>query len=289
MTYAAICFLSSAMAASADHETLNEIYRTARNQGVVVGAKEKATLPAPTLPDGLDAKGQRAALIELVGLESQIPVFTRDSIVAPHKSRIIEVKGSDPNAPAYHIDFWFVAYGDLGDILKPDVQRQLLQGNAADRKVTFLTADDLAQRGIPDKSKAPQPERYSHTETNLINKVQLRTTHRTIVSKTDDSIILASELDPRFAQDQDYPIQWQPINNAGQLGKPQPYLGSGSYIKITRLAEPKGALLIESHSVYVEPKEWFDGKNLLRPKIASAIQNEVRDIRRTLLKLRAEQ
>jgi hypothetical protein len=51
-------------------------------------------------------------------------------------------------------------------------------------------------------------------------------------------------------------------------------------MKVTRLAEPVGALFVEQHVVFAEPAGWFDGANLLRPKLPLVIQGKVRAMRR---------
>ena len=54
---------------------------------------------------------------------------------------------------------------------------------------------------------------------------------------------------------------------------------------IGHLKEPANAILVEFHQVFVEPKKWFDGANLLRSKLPLVIQPEVRAFRRELTKL----
>ncbi len=44
-----------------------------------------------------------------------------------------------------------------------------------------------------------------------------------------------------------------------QLGSLHPYAGFASYLKATRLAQPAGAVLIEYHLAFAEPREWFNG------------------------------
>jgi hypothetical protein len=123
---------------------------------------------------------------------------------------------------------------------------------------------------------------------DLLSKVRLTGTSHSYWSRSDDSIIAATMLDPRFTGDADLPNQWQSITRQPdgnvELGEPHPYRGAGEYIKITRLAEPAGALLIEFHVVYVEPKGWFDGSNMLTSKLPAVVQNQIRNMRRELTK-----
>ncbi len=68
-----------------------------------------------------------------------------------------------------------------------------------------------------------------------------------------------------------------------QVGQPQPYSGAGFYAKVTRLKEPEGALFVEYHQVFQEPKAWFGGANLLRSKLPLLAQDSVRDFRRKVM------
>ena len=59
-----------------------------------------------------------------------------------------------------------------------------------------------------------------------------------------------------------------------------------SYAKISRLKEPEGALLVEFHAAFSEPEAWFQGAPILRSKFAPIAQDQIRKLRRELLKNR---
>jgi hypothetical protein len=279
-----LLLLASIQAPPTNHESSNLLFRELRETGVAISPTLKAPLPAPSLADGLDAKAQRAVLIALAGQEDQVEELTRPSIVSPHILKIRAIKPSDPHSPAFGVDFWFIAYGDLETIAKENFLKDLLNSTQKDRKVHILTEAELAKR----KLKAQPDEGYSHTVSTVMDKVQLLSTNYACTSKTSDSIVIASRLDPRFQDDAEYPNQWRLLekNAEGKVefGPPQPYAGAGSYLKITRLAAPAGALLVESHLIYTEPKPWFNGANLLRSKMPLLVQSEVRSFRKELSK-----
>ena len=50
-------------------------------------------------------------------------------------------------------------------------------------------------------------------------------------------------------------------------------------MKITRLSQPAGTIFVEYHSVFHEPKGWFDGENLLRAKLPTIAQFQVQQFR----------
>jgi hypothetical protein len=82
--------------------------------------------------------------------------------------------------------------------------------------------------------------------------------------------------------DPEFPNQWRPVTREGGttgLGPATPWGGAGFYLKVTRLAEPAGALFVEQHVVFAEPAGWFGGANLLRPKLPLAVQDRVRAMR----------
>ena len=114
MLHVLVCFAGVAPAQPpAAHETANPLYRQLLDPGLAVGPGLKAKLPPPTLPDGLDAARQTAAVRALIGTDYSYEEFTRRSVVAPQPLKIRDIKPSDPLAPARGVDIWFVAYGDF--------------------------------------------------------------------------------------------------------------------------------------------------------------------------------
>ena len=117
-------------------------------------------------------------------------------------------------------------------------------------------------------------EVFRHFELDFQGKVRLRATVRAAWTSTDESVLVAAKVDPRFLGDPEFPNQWQSILDKGgarKFGQANPWFGAGLYMKITRLADPAGALFVEEHVVFVEPKGWFDGANLLRSKLPLAV------------------
>jgi hypothetical protein len=273
-------------AAPDKHEADNPVYVELRQKGIDIGGKGRSLLPAPVMPDGLDAKAQRKVLISLLDQPGQLEEFTLNSKVAPQVIHIKEIKATDPETPPFSVEFYFVAYGDLDALAKKEFGTGLLDSPQKDRKVRLLLAEELAAR----KLKAGPEERYSHGVSLLLDRIELRSTNYSVRSRTPESIVIATQLDPRFADDREFPNQWRAVSKDanGKLvyGPVHPYAGSGSYIKITRLQEPAGALFVEFHQVYTEPKKWFGGNNVLRSKIRLTVPEEVRAFRQELKKLK---
>jgi hypothetical protein len=105
-------------------------------------------------------------------------------------------------------------------------------------------------------------------------------------SVADDSVVVATVVDPRFDADSEYPNVWRSISadEAGrrQMGPPEKYSGLGSYMKATKLGGSGDMLFVEYHVTFAEPEGWFHGTNLLRSKLPIVAQDMVRKFRRNL-------
>jgi hypothetical protein len=258
----------------AAREPRNALLDSLLDTGVAVGPGLRAKLPPPTMPDGLDATGQRAVIAALIRDDCSYEDFTRRSAVTPQRLRMRDVTPADPEAPARGVDVWFVAYDDKFVGWLASAAKGAETGQP-------LAKEQLGKRGI--RSADGTPEAYRHVEFDFLGKVHLRATVRMAWTKTDESVLIAAEVDPRFRDDPEFPNQWQPVVREGgarKLGPAKHWDGAGLYMKITKLAEPAGAVFVEQHVVFAEPTGWFDGANLLRSKLPLVVQSSVRTTRR---------
>jgi hypothetical protein len=285
-------FLLCGLCASVVHlslfadEPANPLFEQLRGDGVAVNGETKAPLPPPLMADGLDAAGQRAVLEKVVGKRFTVRDFVTKSGTAPHVYAIRKIAVRADNAPrVLGVDVSFVAHGSLDTVAGRDFLEGLHK-KQKDRKLHVLTAAELDKRKLKPRSDRQREERYSHGTFIVLDRVELSAALRTIVTRQADSLLAATRIDPRFAADSDFPNQWRKITideeGERKLGPPHPYSGAGGYLKITRLHEPKGALFIEYHLIYVEPKDWFRGADPLTAKLPAIIQSEVRGFRREL-------
>jgi hypothetical protein len=264
-----------------DHESANALFKSLQNPGLNVGGGARAKLPAPTMRDGLDAAGQKSVITALIKNEYSYAEFTRKSVVAPQLLKLRDVMPSDPKAPARGVDFWFVAYGDLKALDDEKFLDRLVNAGKGQGEGKGLTKEDLAKRKITLGDE--KHESYGHIEFDFLEKVHLKATGRVVWTRTDESVVVAGEIDPRFRGDAEFPNQWQSIIKEGgmtKLGPATPWSEAAFYLKITKLAEPAGALFIEQHVVFAEPTGWFEGANLLRSKLPIAVQGNVRSMRK---------
>jgi hypothetical protein len=266
------------------HEALNPLYADLRMSGVDVGAKETVKLPSPVCADGLNESQHQALLKEIVGKEFRLDQFTRNSQVAPNRLRLKEITPVGPDSLTRSIEILFIAYGNLDTLANKEFLDRVANSSREDGKATPISADALKKRGLTIKDT--EHEGFAHLVFTLIDKVEMNLSGHSFWSKTSDSILVAGRLDRRFKDDAEFPNVWKPITKGRDgkktVGKASPYDGAGYYVKITRLNSPKGALLVEGHVIFAEPKGWFEGTNLLRAKLPAVMTSQARSFRREL-------
>lgn len=270
------------------HLQKNSLFKELLDKGVAVTDKQSLKLPAPSMADGLDKAGQMQVIKKLAGEDYPLEELLRNSIVAPHIYRFRDFDAEAADARGRGVDLWFVAFGNL-ELLQSD---KLQQFGGASSKITQLKEADLAKRGIKVKTEPGLEETYAYLVGSLLDRVQISSMNHAVISRTKNSVVLAGRLDPRFAKDAEFPNQWRSIppkdDDKGVLGPPQPYDGAAMYIKLTRLHEPEGAVFVEFHQVFVEPKKWFDAPTMLKSKLPLVIQAEARSFRKDFAKLKAK-
>jgi hypothetical protein len=265
-------FLCTLTAISGDIEPRNAALDSLLDMSQASGMK--SLLPAPTMPDGLDAAGQRAVIASLIKDQCSFESFTRKSVVAPQRLLIREVPSSNEAIQAYAVDVWFVAYDDKSTGWLSSAMKGLGTGKS-------ITKQHLEKRGIAIPEN--RSEVFRHVELDFLGKFRLKSTVRLTWTRTPESVLLVGEADPRFAGDAEFPNQWQHLvreGDARRVGPAHDWDGAVFYLKMTKLAEPAGAMFIEAHMLFDEPMEWFGGANLLRSKLPHLIQHAVRSTRR---------
>ena len=270
----------------------NAIYDALISRGIAVSPQETLKLPLPIMADGLNVAAQRKTIEALLNGRYDWDDFTRRAVVSPI---LLKIADDDPSAGEVgrRVDLYFVAYGSLDKLGSENFltdHLNIASANNSDdegKSAKLLSNDDLIKRNL-HAPQHPSDPRWIATDSALLDKVRISATTQNVKTQTGDSVVIASVLDSKFDQDADFPNAWRPItvDDAGhrQVGSPQLYAGLGSYIKVTRLAEPTGALFIEYHVVFAEPQGWFHGANLLRSKLPIVAQDMVRTLRRYLEK-----
>lgn len=271
----------------AKHEDQNPLFKRLLDSGLDAGGKEKIKFPAPSMPDGLDAAKQTAIIKALIKDVHAYDEFTRKSVVAPQLSKVSDISGGDPKTPVRGVDVWFVAHGDFKQLEDDKFLDRLTNAGKGGGKGGSLDKVAVGKRGIELKAEDEKREGYGHFEFDFLEKVKLAGVGHMMWSRNAESVVVAAEIDPRFLNDKEYPNQWRSIIKEGgkvKLGDPQPWQGAAMYLKITKLAEPAGAVFAEQHIIFAEPTGWFDGTTLLRSKLPLAVQENVRNTRKEFMK-----
>jgi hypothetical protein len=267
-------------------EPANPLFEQLRTKGVVIAADKKAPLPTPLMADGLDAAGQARVLKKIVGNRFSVKDFTGKVGTAPHVFEVRKIAAASSDAfRTYAVDTSFVAYGKLDQVASKNFLEDLHK-KQKDRKVHVLSAKELEKRKLKAESTDQRDERFSHGTFLVLDRIEVSAALQTVVTRHADSLLAVTQIDPRFDKDAEFPNRWRKItideDSQRKLGPTHAYTGAGGYLKITRLHEPKGAMFVEYHLVYQEPKGWFNGADPLTTKLPAIIQSEVRTFRQEL-------
>jgi hypothetical protein len=269
----------------------NPVLADLTQKGVQMPDGTVVKLPPPTMSPGMTAAAQTAAIKGVLMKSATLERFMATDSDAPISYRIKTVEGKD-GAVFRTIDISFVAHGDwkvlnsekfADSLTKTAAKPAKANEEGAILKSGFLTDAEMKKRGLQIKAGGGRQDRYFYTTFALFDRVQVSVTRYAVLTRTADSVLLATQVDPRFAKDREYPNEWRSIekNAAAQriIGKDNPYSGAAFYVKVTRLAQPADAIFVEYHSVFNEPYGWFEGENLLRSKLGTIANFQVKQFR----------
>ena len=251
-------------------------------KGVTVPGGPKVLLPKPIVPANPTAVDRKKAMNWIKDQVNRRVFDEDDRARYYYKERTVEGK-----QPYHVVSVVFIAYGKLERIEKEKLLEGLLgsKEGKGPKKPIDLTDNDLKARKIVRLPKVVAEERYSILDANLDDSVRITGVMRNQTWKGKGQITSASILDDRFLDDKVNPNRYRKlttVNGAIVEGPARPYSGFGGYARVTELDEPKGALFIEMVFIYHEPKEWFNGKGLLVPKLKIAFDDNIVLLRRTL-------
>ncbi|CAN5913029.1 hypothetical protein BH23PLA1_BH23PLA1_13310 [soil metagenome] len=267
------------LAPAPDHGD-NPVFAAILEKEIAIGS-ERFRLPEPTFRDEQSADEQRAALQELAGTDRGVEAFLRDSVTAPFQLKLQDLR--DDQATLRVGSLYFVLHVDL-EAIDPSQPARTDKGKFGPVEAgnmqfhgRVLEADDFQES--PVEIAAGSDEWYLHSEGRLLDRIVVETTDRLTASRTEDSIVLASMTDDRWPDN-----RWAtlPRGRDETPGDWQPYVGGIGYTKFTRLKGVEGAVIVEAHFAFVEPRAWFDGAPILRSKFSLIAQDQIRRLRREL-------
>ena len=242
------------------------------------------SLPAPILRDGMDGNAQQAALLNAAGSEQSRDALLRDSVTAPYVLKVHDTPTND--AILRRIDLWFVVRGDL-DRLEPlaiagqNTGKPVEVGNMRFES-RILSRDELKAKELSTAGEKELSEWFVLVKGRLLGKTSIEAVDEVICSRSEESMVIASRTAQAFDASGPISNRWHGISPDGQAGLDQPYPGGGCYAKISKLKGVAGALLIEVHCIFNEPRGWFQGEPILRSKFALVAQDQIRRLRREL-------
>jgi hypothetical protein len=246
------------------------------------------TFPAPILKDGLDAGQQHAALLKPSGSERALADLLRNSVTAPFILKLRDQKTTDSTVRM--IDLWFAVRGDLNTLDPIEVAGQSGGKTVEAGNMRFesrvLADDELKPHGRSSRRGRDFARWFVHIKGRLLDRIAVEATDEVVATRTDESMVIAGHTDPAFDSDSTLANRWWTLSQDGQRGSGQSFHGGLSYVKISRLKEPAGSLIVEFHAAFTEPEAWFQGAPILRSKFAPIAQDQIRKLRRELLKNR---
>jgi hypothetical protein len=266
----------------------NSIYRAIRTTGLTAEGAV-ARIPDPLLHDGMTANEQRAALLKLRESTRALEVFLARGLTAPIEFKLRDVTGTSGTIREFNI--WFVVYATLDEIKPEDLGGQAKEGSSTDTEGMHfegraIAEDELKTLGIIPTGKL---DRYGRAESQLLDRVDLKLTNRSLTTRGDTSVVVGTQTVPNLERYDAFRNVWRSIEVRGGVTKNgpwQPYTGVAGYVKATRLGFQPEALLVEIHGAYAEPNGWFHGRPYLKTKIPAAADQKVRDLRRDIAKRR---
>ena len=242
------------------------------------------SLALPTLSVGQSDKQRMDQLTALSG-GAGWKRFSRDSTVAPVAIDVKYLNGADGSRVGHSLHAAFVVHASLETLKDKDLMQQLfanesspesLQGSENESKHQ-LSDKVLVERGITKTENTS----FAKAEIALLKKVAVRGVLQVQKSESENGIDFAFRLDKRFNDANQTSNAWSRIGkDKATLPDWTPYGGAVGYLVVRRLPELESACLIECRILLHEPKEWFNGSNLLRSKLPLMIQETARSFRR---------
>ncbi len=277
-----------------------ELLKQLVEQGIQINAQTTVAITPPTLQPDQSSPERQAALKVLTGKQSW-ESFARDSVHAPVMISISYIQDPDGNRIGHDIHSAFVAYAALESLRDEDLMREVFgptsnsdaserdanDGNGSRPQTHEISPAVLEKLGIED---SVAQEQYRHIELPLLNQVRVQGTVRIEKHEGRGWVWVVWQIDPRFAESDAYGATWTKLERTplgeGVRTEPRPYSGCGGYMSITEIDAERKQLLIESRMILHEPVDWFAGSNFLRAKLPPALQENARDFRRRLERLK---
>jgi hypothetical protein len=282
----AYAMMLSCCASIAVAQQPNEVFTKLIEDGVALSDGAKVKLPKPVMADGLSAAAQQKVMAALVA-PARLADFSEGKVNSWFEFK----KAGEPAASpgkfgARKIDLYYVANGPLEALSNKGFIKEAMGEGGDDFHI--FNGQEVKQENLDlTQDTDTMRERYAHAKLDLFNMAKVEGTGHGVFTSDKDSVLIGFVLDPNFAGNKSFPNQWRKISldEAGKkvIGEPHPYEGFGGYFKVTRVADAASPqVFIESHLVFEEPFEWFNGKGTLMSKLDDKFRADIRSFRRRL-------
>jgi hypothetical protein len=267
----------------------NDGFSYVLTEGLLVGGK-KISLPKPRFYDGQEAPLQKRILVELAGSEEQVEAMMDNSPRAPNIFSKDEIQATENGPVVRVVDLWFIVYADLkrfdadSQVARTDGQKA--ESGEIKYECHLLKDGDVRAAGITVAPQRPGRKTwFTQILGELPNKVQYEVIDRSVVTQTPESVLIATRTDPAFAKGKRPSNFWRKGGDPAGTERREitrPYDGGICYAKVSRLAFRPGALVVEMHSAWVEPYEWYEGGGALNTKLKRGADEGIKKLREEL-------
>lgn len=256
-------------------------------EGTQFTEEVSASLPAPISLDTDPGKAKEQ--LETLASKHGWKRFSWNSVNAPVLIKIQAIEDENNNSIGHQVYSAFVAYAPV-EKLRDEQLMEATFGKVeqeAKKEATSLQKlepDDLEALSL--NADLPDGEAYARITFPILKKVIVNGIINMQTRDTGRAVQLAWKLQSDIEKE---PATWYAMkpNAVGTLvpTEPKEYQGLAGYMSVTQTGIDENQLLIETHLLIHEPKDWFSGSRLLRSKLATLMQENARSLRRKLRKL----
>ncbi len=270
--------------------TDNSVLKSLIEPGVKFGPGADVPMMKPVMPDGMTSAEQIKVLEELAGPRRRVSDLLKDSRVAPFVSQNEHIMMPAPLPDANSVNVYFVAHGPFEVLTQDGFLRALFNDFGGNDKNKLparsgqFEAEDLAKWNLEATDANGIKVRYSYNTFTLLDRVYINSTRRIVATQSEESLVVAANIETRLTNDPEYPNNWQSVDKdklakTVLVGEKQPHEAAAFYLKATKLKSPEGAIFVEYHHLFHVPHGWFNGAPLLRAKLPTIAQDTVRKFR----------
>ncbi len=285
---AGILFIGSPASCLAQLVSKCLLFRQLVETGVEIEATQRVRLEPPLLNQSQTTSERKSALDRLAGDENW-ERFARNSPVAPIALDIRSIESSSGGRIGYAVKSAFVLHTSMERLRDQTLMERLFGKPDLNDQEGMLRFEEITQAKLQEFRVEVESGKitYSRVAIPLLNKIRLQGVIRVERVESERELDVSWLFDNTLGEkNPEWQSVWLPLstNDLAEtiVGPPQPYSGSGGYIRLSEIDQPEKMVVVEMGWVIHEPHAWFEGGNLLRSKLPLLIQESVRSFRKKL-------